>query len=246
MMNNYEYVQKMTSMLMDDKSVLRLECVFALFQDATTEHSHQMGVDHDRMMENSNAFWVLSKIKLRADGLPKSGHDVKIKTWPRTPGGIRFLREYTILGECTDVKGRAEWCLLDAETQRLRRFDSVAYPQMEHDDSLSGVSDFRRLRESVTEADLVYTHVALYTDIDCNAHVNNLAYARMALNAFTPSEMAENCFNTFEVHFVSQSFYGNAISIYRKQVEGGYYVEGKTRQGEKDGTVFTAFLSREQ
>jgi hypothetical protein len=98
---------------------------------------------------------------------------------------------------------------------------------MEHRLDLSGAGEFTRKREEVTETDYCNTHVSRFVDIDPNGHTNNVAYARMALNAFSPTEFASLNFTEFEIHFIAQSYYENEIKVYKKKTDYGYYVEGK-------------------
>ena len=247
--NKYFLKQKITATQSDMKSLFRFDSILGAFQDATTAHSAIMGVDHDGLIASSNAFWVLSKIKFKISGSIKTGDEVTIQTWPKKPSAFRFIREYLIekdgafAGEDASVKieGKSEWCVLDADTHMLRKLSSICYPKFEHIEDSTGVSDFARLKIEVGEEDLAYTYKTALTDIDCNAHVNNLAYARMSLNAFSPEEFALKGFNAFELHFISQTFYGDEISIYKKTTESGVYVEGK----KADLSVFKALFYNE-
>ena len=242
-MNNYYQIENsIVSSEVDSNSALRFDSVLKIFQDITTAHSAHMKVDHDNLIASSNAYWVLAKIKFKIAGDIKTGDKYTAKTWPLAPSLLMFIREYKIATPTATVDGRSEWCVLDATTLAIRKSNTIVYPQeMAHIEEKTGVSDFIRLREEVCETDFVYNYQTVFTDIDCNKHVNNLSYARMALNTFTPEEFSEYSFSACEVHFVSQSYFGDIISIYKKKTQSGVYVEGK----KQNATVFKVLFYNE-
>lgn len=244
MKNRYSISTKISASQADWSSRLRFDSILGLMQDVTTYHSDHMGISHVDIMEKSNAFWVVSKIKFKVSGDRDTFQKIfTAETWPHKPGALRYVRDFRVTSDTTLIEGRSEWCILDCDTLAIRKTDSVVYPEgLVHDEERTSVSDFIRLRERVGEEHFRYTYRTVLTDIDCNAHVNNLAYARMAMNSFAPDELDGHAFNAFEVHFVSQTFFGDEIAVYRRTAEiGGEYVEG--RIGER--VVFKALLYNE-
>ena len=110
---------------------------------------------------------------------------------------------------------------------------------MPHRDFLSGAGDFIRVRENVSEEDFNHTHKCLFTDIDTNKHTNNIAYLRMALNCFTPDEFETFNLEDMQITFLSQTFYGDEIKIYKKETENGFYIEGKLNDKAVFNCIFT-------
>lgn len=225
--NIYSEKIKIYSSNVDVNSTLRFDAILSYFQDLTTSHSTLMKIDHDNLMASSNAFWVLSKIKFKVDGIFKTGAELLGSTWPLKPGLIRFLRDYKITANCGEINGKSEWCILDADSLALRKSSTITYPEFEHIEERSQVGDFSRLNVETSKSELIYSYKTLFTDIDCNNHVNNLSYARMALNAFTVDEFTLHNFNAFEIHFISQAYYGDCIDIFKANTDIGVFVEGK-------------------
>ena len=107
---------------------LRPDYVISHFQDITGLHSHEMGVDGPTMLAQSNAFWVLSKIKLKILAFPRFDETVELETWPLVPHGYTYLRDYVIRRDGKDILlGTSEWCTLDYTDQKPRRVQSVCY-----------------------------------------------------------------------------------------------------------------------
>ncbi|MBR6737430.1 MAG: hypothetical protein IKL82_03590 [Clostridia bacterium] len=241
MKNYYDQNYIIASSQCDVNSKLRFDAVLGIFQDVTTEHSTKMGTGHDDLLRSSNAFWVLSKVRFNLKGEIKVSSSVNAKTWPLKPQLIRFLRETQITSSTGTVNGLAEWCILDASTMAIRKASSVCYPHdMEYLPASEYVSDFLRIKETVEPENFCYLYKTMLTDIDVNGHVNNLCYARLALNAFEPNEFYNYNFTGFELHFISQTYYDYEISVYKKEIDGGVYVEG-TNNGK---TVFKAIFKK--
>ena len=66
--------------------------IMRMLEIATFNHADSIGLDHDNMIKTSNAFWIVSKMKLLVTGSLKSGDKATIKTWTYEPGMIRFDR----------------------------------------------------------------------------------------------------------------------------------------------------------
>ena len=221
--------------MVDSQHKLKFDAVLNLFQDLATAHATQMGMGFIDLKNTSNAFWVLSKIKFSLDGHIYQNQTVKASTWPVTPTPYRFVRDFTIISDSGKVLGSSEWCILDFDTKGLRKFSSVKYPDdLVHLKKRSNAGEFSRIKIDVTEEDYCYEYTAHYCDIDCNNHVNNTSYSKMALNTFSPEEFNNYNFKAFEIHFISQMYFGDKIKIYKKKIDNGIYVQGISN----DKTVF--------
>ena len=84
-----------------------------------------------------------------------------------------------------------------------------------------------RIKEEINEADYNHTHRSSFVDIDTNTHTNNVAYLRMILNCFSPKEFNSLSIDEIQVSFISQSFYGDELMIYKKKTDYGFYIEGQ-------------------
>lgn len=219
---------------------LRLDYIFSHFQNIADLHSKEMGTDGEALLQKSNVFWVLTKMKLKILELPKSGDDLIVETWPLKAKGVRFDRDFKLSNkDKVFVMGSSEWCTLDYTTQKLRRVDSVAYPHdMPFREDRSGAGDMLRTKETVNETDLHHTDHSSFVDIDTNKHTNNVAYLRMILNCFSPDEFEAMKIDEFQINFLSQTFYGDEIKIYKKKTDYGFYIEGKCNEN----TVFSCVI----
>lgn len=210
-----------------------------LFQVATFNHSNIMGLDHETMEKKSHAFWVVTKMKVILLDSISSGEKINVTTWTRELGTVRALRDCVIKSK-NKVKAKflAEWCCLDWDTRKLRRMNTICYPELVMEKTNNVNTEFTNMREEVGEKDYVYTREIRSTDIDINSHTNNLKYNYMALDAFSVDELNSFDIKEYEMYFVNESYEGNKINVFKKRVKNYFYVEGRI----EDKTIFKATI----
>lgn len=232
MNNTYRLEHSISYSEVDSNYKLRLDYIFSHFQNIADLHSKEMGTDGETLLEKSNVFWVLRKVKLKLSQMPRFNEKITVETWPLKAKGVRYERDFMISKDNTPlVMGSSEWCTLDYDTHRPRKVDSVAYPQdrqdMEYREDRSGSGDFIRAKFIVDEKDFNHSYRSSFVDIDTNKHTNNVAYLRMMLNCFSPEEFEALDIDEMQVNFQSQTFYGDEIKMYKKQIDNGLYIEGQ-------------------
>ncbi len=241
MNNTYILKKPITASLVGNDNKLRFDTLLSSFQDLATLHSREMGVGFDELLKSSNAIWIVTKIKICVAKMPSLYENVEITSYPTSITPLTFIREFTLTGDMGgSAVGHSEWCVLDATSKTLRRSNSIVYPfDMPH--RTDGVNlTFDKMRQDNINFDFSYSHTVRLTDIDCNEHTNNVAYVKMALNAFSALEFNSHGFTSLEVKFSSQSYYGDEISIFKAELESGkFFIIGKI----EEKTVFSIILS---
>ena len=208
-------------------------------QLATFEHSKEMELDHETMLSRSNAFWVITKMKLLLNGEIKSGDKINITTWTHETGSVRALRDCVIKQKnSVKVKATAEWCCLDYETRKIRKLNSINYPQLQMEKTKNLNTKFSNIKEEVDSKDLVYKKTIRSSDVDLNNHTNNMKYNNIVIDAFTTDELSKIVLKEYEIYFVNESYEGDVIDVYKKKIKNIYYVEGKIQEK----TIFRAVI----
>ncbi|MBQ9795687.1 MAG: hypothetical protein IJW36_01820 [Clostridia bacterium] len=209
------------------------------FQIATFNHSNKIGLDHKSMQEKSNAFWVITKLKLVLNHEIIVEDKLAVTTWTHELGGVRALRDCVMkIGRSIKVKATSEWCCLDFNTRRLRKMETIVYPNLEMEKTNNLQTIFTNMREAVGDKDFVYSKIVRSTDIDLNNHTNNLKYNLMALDAFSVDELKDINIKEYEIYFVNESYENDKIDIFKKRIKNYYYIEGKIQ----DKTIFKVVI----
>lgn len=210
-----------------------------LMQQVIFTHANNMGLDHTNMIKKSNAFWIVSKIKLVLLNDLVQYDKVNIKTWTETPGILRFNRNTTVKrANKIIVKGISEWCCLDWGTRKPRKASSVYYPELEMAEKKQLNLSYTIMRKDVGKNDYVYSRKIYSTDIDLNYHTNNLRYNYYTFDAFSVEELKNMNISEYEIYFVNECKEGDTIDIYKVKDKNYYYVEGKL----EDKTIFRSVI----
>lgn len=188
------------------------------FNDIAGKQATVMGVDAETIGEKYNAMWIVSRLRVIMEKMPKWKDVVSAETYPLVPGILRMEREaifrredgtpFAILG--------SEWCILDKKTGVPRRPSLIGYPSenaVKERVMLAGYSD---TRINTDEKDFAFSHTARVSDLDLNGHFNNVAYATLAVDAFSSAELKARRIKSFEIAFKAQSYEGEILKVYRR------------------------------
>ncbi len=225
--------------MINSSAIVPPEELVKLMQIATFNHSQKMALDHSTMLDKSNAFWVVTKIKLKIFGDLHSQDKVSVSTWTHELSGVRAKRDCEIkLKNKVVAKAVTEWCCLDAETRKIRRLSSIVYPELEMEKTKTSNLEFSNLKIDVTEKHFAYSRVVRSTDIDVNNHTNNMKYVNMAMDALTLEELKNNFVVEFEIYFMNESYFKDEIDVFKYVKGNTIYIEGKIQ----DKSVFKVIM----
>lgn len=171
----------------DEKRFLSLSSIINYFQDCSTFHSESVGLGFD-YLEKKHRVWLMSAWQVVIHRRPTFGESIQICTSPHEFKSLYGYRNFSIKdAEGNDlVVANSIWVYADTETGRPAKIlpeDSEPYGieppyDMEYADRKIAVPDqFEELQSfSITQSHL-----------DCNHHVNNGQYIRMA-EAYLPAD----------------------------------------------------------
>lgn len=206
------------------------------FHLAAEKHAYALGVDANTLWREYGAIWIITRIRVEITGdLPVWQQRIDVETYPLAPGLVRLEREATFAREGRRFANlSSEWCMLDAVNGRPRRPAQTGYPAaMPHRDGRV-TADFTKFAPEYDETDCIYAHTVRLGDLDMNVHMNNVAYIRLACDAFKVSELKGKKLSSFEIAFKSQSFEGETVGVYRKEAgDGRYYVSAIKTDGTR-------------
>lgn len=203
----------------DNNAQLSFTGIFNLFMDLATEHASILGVGSDALGEK-NCFWVATKTKIRISRRPYMLEKVVASTWPEKPKNIRYNRYYTVCDESgVIVEGKTEWTILDMESGRPKKAADVYPQELEHPEDKVCDVPFERISADFTDCEEIARHTAVSQDIDLSKHMNNVAYIRAVLSAFSTKEIETMGIKEIEVAYRSQCFEGEVLSICKRDAE---------------------------
>ena len=221
----FEQERCVSSAFIDSSLYLGIAEAALMAQDNLTECFHHIGCDGILYREKYNAFWVFTKTKLRFYARPAWRQHVTARTFPVSNAGLRTEID-TVIADMDGkmlVTAKQEACVLDIDTRRPVKLESVRYPVT--DFPQAQFSDhFERLDKDFTEEDKAFDEIIRSQHIDMSRHMNNIEYIKLALNAFTDDFLRTHDVESLEVHFTGESREGQILSVYKKDE---YAVDGR-------------------
>ncbi len=220
--------------------------LLSLFQRMATVHGRELGVDFETMRRESNAYWVVTKVRGVFEKAAGWNESLKTETWPLPAGRVACERDMTVKKQNGETVARlaSEWCLLDWDTHRVRRVESTCFPSSEGlRDDRAGAGDFLRANRKTEGMTLAFSYPIRYTDMDLNRHTNNVVYAKLAMDTKPFAFWEENPPHWFEIHFLRESHEGDVLALYQEPTEDGLRIVGAKQDGE---AVFVFYVGLNQ
>lgn len=218
----------------DHTGRLSLPGAFTVFMDAAAEHGELLGVGVGAMSERG-LFWLTVRTKLRLFRRPSIGEKTLVVTWPEPPRGkIRCNRSYELRsadGAELLIAGKTEWAVFDLKKQSVAPVAGV-FPEGTVFPERTAIEEpFTRLADDPEDAEVFGEYTVRSTDIDLGGHMNNAAYPRAVLGAFSCSELDALSIKGIEVIFKRPCFEGDSLVFRKKETENAVWI--RVSRGEE-------------
>ena len=219
------------------------------FQEAAGDSAGTLGIGMEQMFAQGLT-WMLSKIDIRIEGLPQTGDDVTLRTWPNGTDRIYAMRCI----EMIDAQGKKlagasyAYLVVDIKSRKLVRPERIMTEAMKTDrplpfpdlePGLHGVAGFDvSSLGSFSDSFLV---MAAPRHIDNNGHVNNAFELNWLCDAVPLEERGAGNLKRIKIEFNSEIKRGELLKVKWKRREG-------TRDFlsviERDGQILCRGLTR--
>lgn len=183
-----------------------------LLQLTAGDHAEIGGISFTDMQEFHQA-WVMSRMRIEIDSLPKWKDIVTIKTWIISLENSRSVRalEMHLNGEKI-VGCETFWAVFNT---KLRRPEALALPH-EHFEKFG---DTYSTQERVKKIDLqkemktMNERKVVLSDLDIVNHVNNVKYLEWCLDLVDYKLIMKQCLKSFDMNFMKELTLGDDVSI---------------------------------
>jgi len=186
------------------------------FQDMVTEHLHLLGKGNDTLPEDYGCAWMFVKYKLNIIKQADFTKPLHLETWVSRLDKIRIWQDLEIScdGELYAF-GRLENCPVYLKNAKLCRLEEISFPDI-LENRKTQTAAFCRFPKEYNDMAHVYDYQVQYTDLDKSRHMNNLQYVNLFMNAFTPEFYDKNKITGFELHYISQCYFGEKLAVYQR------------------------------
>ena len=217
------YEQKITvsPSICDVSGRLGFHNAFGLCMDIAASHAQALGCGvYD--LSARDLFWITVKTQLFFHARPRMMEEVTLRTWPEAPGRLRGNRSYEMRrGDEVLIAGKTEWAVINTKTKQPFLLSGV-YPEgLTFSSETASPAPFARIPNDFSGCEAISRYTVCSTDIDVGGHMNNAAYLRAILGAFSNEQLRELRIGRMDVIFRSSCYEGETLTLQRKPAEGG-------------------------
>lgn len=229
----YSKVFEIGSFQVDPNGSLRWKDLADLFQEVAWRHADS--ADFGRILQEANQMWVLSRLEIKCEELPKWGDQVEVFTAGRGVEGLLAFREFLMLGKKGKMlaAGMSSWLLLDSQSKKIIAPEKALPDHLFKINSKPAwIPERHRLKSLEKSAFGVKVRAS---DLDLQNHVNNTSYIRW-VEDFMQEE--GRIIETISINYLAECFLGDQVDFFIKRLDSELQVLGQV--GEKK--VFSAVL----
>ena len=230
---NAEYTKKVRILpsQIDAFGKLSVPHTFDLFMDTATEAAEALGVGW-AFLQRKGLFWITVKTRVEFIDPPNLMDEVVVRTWPERPGEKRANRHYEILRDgAVLVRAKTEWAIVSMLTRRPQPLAKVMPADAEYPSEMACPEPFPMIDEHFPEPPFA-THRVAARDIDMARHMNNVAYVRAIVDAFSVKEWKKMDVRRMDVIFRASAHEGDLLQFQKRRDGSALDIRGSMPGGE--------------
>lgn len=184
-----------------------------LLQLTAAEHADLGGISFTDMQEFHQA-WVLSKMRIEIESLPKWRDKVIVKTWIVSLENSRSTRVLEVFKEnIRIISCETFWVVINTEK---RRPELLALPHDHFEKFPLSFSTVERVKKIKIPSDSVKvgTHKVVFSDLDVVNHVNNVKYLEWCLDLVEPKILLLQTFKSLDMNFLNELLLENEVELF--------------------------------
>ena len=197
---------------MDMCSSWKASCMLEAMQETAATNSDLLGCGRQDLLKEHLA-WVVLRMELYIDRYPVHSETATVMTYPKPPRHGMFPRYFILSDENGQVFARASsiWALLDLETRRSVPGASIGALIPETPELPPCLPKLPPVVSVLDAQPILEERVPVFTDLDANAHVNNVRYLDWCCNALGIDEMRRSEISHFVINFNREIVPGQKI-----------------------------------
>lgn len=189
-----------------------------LLQLTAAEHADLGGISFTDMQEFNQA-WVLSRMRIEIESLPKWRDRVTIKTWITSLENSRSIRNLEVYYNAKKIIScETFWVVINT---KIRRPEPLALPHEHFEKFAYKFATAERVKKIQVPKDskLVGTHTVVFSDLDVVNHVNNVKYLEWCLDFVAPSILLNQTFKSLDMNFLNELLLKHEVDILSATIE---------------------------
>lgn len=193
-----------------------------LLQLTAGYHAELGGLSFTDMQQQDQA-WVLSRMRVEIDELPKWRDIITVKTWIYDLQGSRSIRALEMyLGDKKIAGSETFWAVFNT---KLRRPEALTLPHEhfeKYPERRATAESFKKIDIS-RESNLHIERKVVLSDLDIVFHANNVKYLEWCLDAIDPKPILKNRLASLDMNYMKELMLDDIVEITKGNRDGQDY-----------------------
>lgn len=212
-------------------------------QDVSIAHAEVIGYGSEKMSV-VNSFWAVARLRVKQLGLIINHANYRVVTWPNPYDLTGIDRNYQVFNENDEliIIGLAKWVIIDKLSFSLVRPNQFELTKTHIDAPIEKVISKGYLRYSTLDSssrNQLPREVSI-SEIDQNAHVNNVRYLDYISEAFAYRQRQLTRITEYQINYSNSLFYKDKFTI--NIMDNDYEMHIMSKRNDDDQLVFSAII----
>lgn len=183
-----------------------------LLQLTASDHAEELGFGHREMAKHKQS-WVLSRVRIEIDSLPRFLQTITVKTWVQDFLGNRSIRNFEVYLDDRKIVGATSfWAVFNVKERKSENLALKIDPEIIRPEKMATQQPFRRI-ELDDEFDMEIDYVPKLSDLDIVNHVNNVKYTDWCLDSLPAELVLKEPLKTIDINYLKELKLGQAVKI---------------------------------
>lgn len=183
-----------------------------LFQITAGYHAELGGLSFTDMQLHNQA-WVLSRMRVEIEELPKWRDTVTVKTWIYDLQGSRSIRALEMYVNDRKIAGAVTyWAVFNTKT---RRAEALALPHehfIKYPDREATSESFRKI-DLQREMKQAGKRTVMLSDLDIVFHANSVKYLEWCLDTVDHQPLLKQRLESFDMNYLRELMLGDEVTL---------------------------------
>ncbi|TDS11831.1 acyl-[acyl-carrier-protein] thioesterase [Sphingobacterium paludis] len=186
-----------------------------LLQLTASEHAEILGFGYQAMASQSQS-WVLSRIRMEIDRLPKFLEEITVKTWVQDFLGNRSIRNFEVYRKDKKIIGVCSfWAVFNTQLRRSENLAIKVDPAIVLPERSATQESFKRIEQD-TDYDQTSSYLSKLSDLDIVNHVNNVKYTDWCFDLLPAETVLKKTFRSIDINYLKELKLAEAVDIHQR------------------------------
>ncbi|GEL11347.1 Acyl-ACP thioesterase [Flavobacterium glycines] len=174
-----------------------------LLQLTAAEHAEMGGISFSDMQEFDQA-WVLSRMRVEINALPKWKDTVTVKTWINSLENSRSVRALEMYVNGKKIVGcETFWAVFNTKTRRPELL-SLTHDHFKLFPEIKATQEGFSKIDINPEKEEIFSKTVILSDLDIVNHVNNVKYLEWCMDLVDENIILKQKIKSFEMNFMKE------------------------------------------